>query len=40
VVIISYPNTYRTATVTGAPTFTNVGGQYIYTFTGSGTIQF
>jgi hypothetical protein len=40
VVIISYPNNYRPATTTGSPTLTNVGGNFIYTFTGSGTIIF
>jgi hypothetical protein len=40
VVIISYPNNYRQATTTGSPTLTDVGGNYIYTFTGNGTITF
>lgn len=39
VVIVSYPNTYPTATVTGSPTYTNTGGYHIYKFTGSGTIR-
>lgn len=39
VVILRYPNTYPTATVTGSPTYTNVGGYHIYKFTGSGTIR-
>jgi hypothetical protein len=40
VVIISYNNTYKAALVTGGGTQTNVGGNYIYTFTSSGTITF
>jgi hypothetical protein len=41
IVIISYPNTYADAlATTGSPTFTNVGGNKIYTFTGSGSITF
>ena len=39
VVIISYANTFPDATVTGSPTFTNTGGNKIYTFTGSGSIK-
>jgi hypothetical protein len=40
-VIISYPNTYPLATsTTGSPSQTNVGGNYIYTWTGSGSITF
>lgn len=39
VVIIRYPNTYPTATVTGSPIYTNTGGYHIYKFTGSGTIR-
>lgn len=39
VVILRYPNTYPTATVTGSPTYTNTGGYHIYKFTGSGTIR-
>jgi hypothetical protein len=39
-VIISYPNTNRDATTTGSPSFTNTGGNKIYTFTGSGSITF
>ena len=40
VVIIAYSNIYKLATVSGSVTQTNVGGNYIYTFTGSGTITF
>jgi hypothetical protein len=40
IVIISFANTYRTATASGTFTVANVGGNYIYTFTGSGTITF
>jgi hypothetical protein len=41
IVIISYPNTFSlAASTTGSPTQTNVGGNYIYTFTGSGSITF
>ena len=40
IVIIRYPNYQPLATVTGNPTFENKDGYYIYTFTGSGTIQF
>jgi hypothetical protein len=40
VVIISYPSGYRLATTTGTVTQTTSGGNYIYTFTGSGTITF
>jgi hypothetical protein len=41
IVIIRYPNSFRDATsTTGAPTFTNIGGYKIYTFTQSGTITF
>jgi len=38
--IISYSNAYRPATATGSYTFANTGGNYVYTFTGSGTITF
>jgi hypothetical protein len=40
IVIISYSTIYKAASATGAFTFTSVGGNYIYTFTGSGTITF
>lgn len=40
VVIVSYPTTYRTAVTSGTVTQTTSGGNYIYTFTGSGTITF
>lgn len=40
VVIIAYPTTYRPAVATGTFTYTVGGGNYIYTFTGSGTITF
>jgi hypothetical protein len=36
-VIISYSSAYPAATTTGSPTITSVGGNRIYTFTGSGT---
>lgn len=39
VVVVRYPNTYSTATVTGSPTYTNTGGYHVYKFTGSGTIR-
>jgi hypothetical protein len=39
VVIISYANTFKDATVTGSPIFSNTGGKKIYTFLNSGTIQ-
>jgi hypothetical protein len=39
VVVISYPNTIAAATsTTGSPTITNVGGNRIYRWTGSGSI--
>ena len=39
IVIISYPNTFALAvSTTGSPTVTNVGGDRIYTFAGSGSI--
>ena len=39
--IIYYPNTYDLASgTTGSPTYSNSGGNHIYTFTGSGTITF
>jgi hypothetical protein len=40
IVIISYPNGYKLATATGTYTQTASGGNYIFTFTGSGTITF
>ena len=40
VVIISYSLISKLATATGTYTQTNLGGNYIYTFTGSGTITF
>ena len=40
VVIISYPTSYKLATTSGTVTQTSVGGNYIFTFTGSGTITF
>jgi hypothetical protein len=39
-VIISYANTYKAATATGTYSLANTGGNYVYTFTGSGTITF
>ena len=40
VVIIKYPNTYKAASTTGSPTYTNTGGYRIYKYTSSGTITF
>ena len=40
VVIVSYPTSFRLATATGTYTQTSSGGNYIFTFTGSGTITF
>jgi hypothetical protein len=40
IVIISYASTYKLATFTGTCTQTTAGGNYIFTFTGSGTITF
>ena len=40
VVIIAYSNTLPAATITGGGTQTNVGGNFNYTFTSSGTITF
>jgi hypothetical protein len=40
VVIISYSSGYKLATATGTYTQTTVSGNYIFTFTGSGTITF
>jgi hypothetical protein len=40
VVVISYPTGYKLATATGTYTQTTSGGNYIFTFTGSGTITF
>jgi acyl-CoA reductase-like NAD-dependent aldehyde dehydrogenase len=40
VVIISYSSNYKLATYTGTCTQTTSGGNYIFTFTGSGTITF
>jgi hypothetical protein len=39
-VIISYSSLYRLATATGTYTQTSSGGNYIFSFTGSGTITF
>jgi hypothetical protein len=40
-VIVAYSTAYRPASATtGSPTFTTSGGNYIYTFTSSGTITF
>jgi hypothetical protein len=40
VVIISYPNTKVLAAATGTYSFANTGGNYVFTFTGNGTITF
>ena len=40
VVIIAYPLTYKAATTTGTVTYSQGGGNNVYTFTGSGTITF
>ena len=40
VVIIRISNQFQTPTTTGSPTFTNSGGYFWYTFTGSGSITF
>jgi hypothetical protein len=41
IVIISYPNTYDDAVATtGSPTLSNIGGNKIYRWTGSGSITF
>ena len=40
VVIIRISNQFQTPVTTGSPTFTNSGGYFWYTFTGSGTISF
>lgn len=39
-VVITYPNTYSQASATGTYTVQNTSGNYIFTFTGSGTITF
>jgi hypothetical protein len=38
-VIIRHSTAFNTATTTGSPTVTVSGGNTIYTFTGSGTIE-
>jgi hypothetical protein len=41
IVVLSYPNTYAAAaSTTGSPTITNIGGNRIYKWTGSGSITF
>ena len=40
VVIISYPTSYGLSNVTGPFTLSTVGSNYVYTFTGNGTIEF
>jgi hypothetical protein len=41
IVILRYPNIYPdAASTTGSPTYANIGGYKIYTFTGSGSITF
>jgi hypothetical protein len=40
-VVVSYPNTYQqAASTTGSPSFSNVGGNFVYIFYGSGSITF
>jgi hypothetical protein len=39
-VIISYSNAFKLASATGTYTQTNTGGNYVFTFTSSGTITF
>jgi hypothetical protein len=38
--VITYPTSYRQATTTGSCTSTTSGGNYVFTFTGNGTITF
>jgi len=40
IVIISYSTTYKLAIATGTVSQTSAGGNYVFTFTGSGTITF
>lgn len=40
VVIISYPTSFKIASATGTYSLVSSGGNYIFTFTGSGTITF
>jgi hypothetical protein len=40
IVVIAYPTTNKLAIATGTYTQTNIGGNFIFTFTGSGTITF
>lgn len=40
IVVVSYPTSYKLAIATGTYTQTSSGGNYIFTFTGSGTITF
>ena len=40
IVIISYPQTYKQAIATGTYSMSPVGTNYVYTFTGSGSITF
>jgi hypothetical protein len=39
-VIISYPSSYKLAIATGTYSQTTSGSNYVFTFTGSGTITF
>jgi hypothetical protein len=39
VIIVRHPSIFKRATVTGSPVITNSDGYTVYTFTGSGTIQ-
>jgi hypothetical protein len=40
IVIIRVSDQFQLPTTTGSPTFTQTGGYYWFTFTGSGTITF
>ena len=40
IVVVTYPNTYKAATITGGGSLNNIGGNYVYTFLSSGTIIF
>lgn len=40
IVVVKYPNTFKAAIASGSFTYTVVGTENVYTFTGSGTITF